>query len=123
MNNDNSIINKENNNNIKSQNKGSLMRKTKVELIDIILRKDNIEKTLRNNIKRLESQIEDYKNEYIALKQDYITLNNDYEDICDEKVTIECKLNTKNKIKNRIIKLLFIVYIISFIANIMLYMI
>lgn len=82
---------------------GSLMKHTKAQLVDIILRKDEIEKGLRENLKLAEDNynkdinncvnlynklLNDYKN----LEKKHFILKDDYNSICDEKVTTEINL-------------------------------
>lgn len=75
----------------------SLMRKTKAQLVDIILRKDNIEKNLRADINGTNSTLNEIRNKYSSLEKHYDSLNYDYRDMCDEKTFIECELNNKIK--------------------------
>lgn len=81
----------------------SLMKHTKAQLVDIIFRKDNIEKDLRemqedivalsNN--RLE-KLNNLKKEYKELCDNYDTLNHDYEEVCDEIASLQCEINNNN---------------------------
>lgn len=75
----------------------SLMRKTKAQLVDIILRKDNIEKNLRADINGTNSTLNEIRNKYNNLEKHYDSLNYDYRDMCDEKTFIEFELNNKIK--------------------------
>lgn len=75
----------------------SLMRKTKAQLVEIILRKDNIEKNLRADINGTNSTLNEIRNKYNSLEEHYDSLNYDYRDMCDEKTFIECELNNKIK--------------------------
>lgn len=79
---------------------GSLMKHTKAQLVDIILRKDNIEKKLREQLKNvkdnyqreLNDAVAKYNNEVLVCKsisKDYFNLQDDYHSICDEKATEE----------------------------------
>lgn len=112
--------------NVENKQNNSLMRKTKAQLVDIILRKDIIEKNLRADIKDLEANLNKYKdnlnkyeNKIISIKTDYAKLNEDYKDICDEKVSIECNLKSTISKQNRTIWILAIMLVISFITNIL----
>lgn len=99
----------------------SLMRKTKAQLVEIILRKDSIEKNLRADIKGTEANLHKYEAKIDTMQFDYSKLKNDYMDICDEKASVECELkNTINK-QTGIIWLLAIIFIISTLANILMY--
>lgn len=89
--------------NTKNENKNkpvpALMRKTKAQLIDIILRKDDIERGLRNDIKGMENTLNEYKkqldsaNRQIEVKNKaYDELNADFESTCDENASTICDL-------------------------------
>ena len=83
--------------NVENKQNNSLMRKTKAQLVEIILRKDNIEKNLRADINGINSTLNEIRNKYNSLEEHYDSLNYDYRDMCDEKTFIECKLNDKIK--------------------------
>lgn len=98
----------------KNENKNkpmpALMRKTKAQLVDIILRKDNIECNLRNDIKDKDSLLNHYKenlvnanNQTDAVKHDYDTLKADFESTCDENASVICDLKKTIKHNNSII--------------------
>ena len=92
----------------------ALMRKTKAQLVEIILRKDNIEKSLRNDIKDSEATLNNYKEKlvganrqldsktynYEKLKSNYEKLKSNYESMCDEYTSDICKLKENIKHKN-----------------------
>lgn len=82
-------------NKIKIKQSNSLMRKTKSELVEIILRKDEIERNLKADIKET---IKNTQNNLEHISYIHNTLKNDYEEICDEYTTYRAKI--KNKIKN-----------------------
>lgn len=83
--------------NVENKQNNSLMRKTKAQLVEIILRKDNIEKNLRVDINGTNSTLNEIRNKYNSLEEHYDSLNYDYRDMCDEKTFIECELNNKIK--------------------------
>lgn len=73
----------------------SLERKTKKELIEIILRKDSVERELREinkdlseNKKKCEADIEDQENAFITLSCKHDELIQDYQNCCDENSTL-----------------------------------
>ena len=83
-----------------AETNGSLMKHTKVQLVDIILRKDNIEKELREQLKdvkdnyqrELNKAVNKYRNEVLVrenLEKDYFNLKDNYYTIYDEKATKE----------------------------------
>ena len=87
----------------KNENKNkpmpALMRKTKAQLVDIILRKDNIECGLRDDIKVKDSLINRHQKklaEVINLlnikNNNYDTLKATFERTCDEDASIICDL-------------------------------
>lgn len=57
----------------------SLMRKTKVQLIDIIFRKDSVEQELRTKIKELEKENKSLDDNYTILNSNHQALIKDYE--------------------------------------------
>lgn len=112
--------------NTKNENKNkpvpALMRKTKAQLIDIILRKDDIERSLRNDIKGMENTLNEYKkqlddaNRQIEVKNKaYDELNADFESTCDENASTICDLKETIKEDKTIIISLCAGIIISFI--------
>ena len=101
---------------------GSLMKHTKAQLVDIILRKDNIEKELREQLKDVKDnyqrELNKYRNEVLVrenLEKDYFNLKDNYYTIYDEKATEEIILKrSRNRWKflSWILLTLFIVEII-----------
>lgn len=72
----------------------SLMRKTKAELVDIIFRKDAVEKDLRGTAKNLVDKLVAAEEQCTAVKachelllKDYNALTVDYQDKCDEHIS------------------------------------
>lgn len=115
--NNNKVKNVENNQN------GSLMRKTKAQLVEIILRKDSIEKNLKADIKSTEANLHKYKAKIDSMQSDYSKLKNDYMDVCDEKASVECELKSTINKQAWIIWLLAIIFGISAITNVILYLV
>lgn len=73
----------------------SLERKTKKELIEIILRKDSVERDLRETNKNLsedkkkcEADIENQENAFLTLSANHDALMHDYQDCCDENTSL-----------------------------------
>lgn len=95
----------------------SLMRKTKAQLVEIILRKDSIEKNLRADIKDIEKELEHKRNDLKLINNDYNSLKNDYHSVCDDRVTIEYELNSVIKKQKVFIWLLAIILCISIALN------
>ena len=100
----------------KNENKPvpALMRKTKAQLVDIILRKDNIECGLRNDIKDMENNLNKCKETLAestrkidAVKQEYNTLKAEFESTCDEGASIICDLKETIKHNNSVILKLY----------------
>lgn len=67
----------EENNAVKVLDNGTLMRKTKAQLVEIILRKDILEKEFRNNIKGLNKSVEEKINNIEILKDTIEDLKED----------------------------------------------
>lgn len=97
------------------------MRKTKAQLVEIILRKDSIERNLRADIKGTEKELENKRNNLNLINNDYNSLQDDYQNVCDEKASVECELNNTIKKQKEFIWLLVIIFVISFITNVVLY--
>lgn len=115
MNNENKQIeNKENN---------SLMRKTKPELVNIILRKDSIEKSLRTELKDANATISSYYNKLDEEKIKYDKLLTDYEYNCDEKITVITNYKIKFNKYNKIIKILIAMLLVSIGLNMLQFLI
>ena len=85
----------------KTENKTAptLMRKTKAQLVEIILRKDNIECGLRDDIKSKDEIIDKCKDELTksihkidTVKGAYETLKTEFEKSCDEAASTICEL-------------------------------
>ena len=116
--------------NVENKQNNSLMRKTKAQLVEIILRKDSIEKNLRDDIantkvelNKAKTEINNMQYDRSELMSDYAKLKNDYSDMCDEKILVEYELrNTINK-QRGLIWFLVIMLAISITANIALYLI
>lgn len=103
--------------NVENKQNNSLMRKTKAQLVEIILRKDNIEKNLRADINGTNSILNEIKNKYNNLEEHYDSLNYDYRDMCDEKTFIECELSNKIKfIRKLSIGLIICIIIIAILS-------
>ena len=109
----------------KTENKPmpALMRKTKAQLVDIILRKDNIECGLRNDIKdkdnllnRYKEQLDEHIRKIDIVNRNYETLNADFESTCDENASTICELKGTISRKNDIIIKLCIGLIATFVV-------
>ena len=108
----------------KNENKPvpTLMRKTKAQIVDIILRKDSIECNLSNDIKDKDSLLNHYKenlvnanNQTDAAKQEYETLKAEYESTCDETASVICDLKETIKHDNSVIIKLYACLVVSFV--------
>lgn len=91
----------------------SLERKTKKELIEIILRKDSVERDLRETNKNLiedkkkcENDIENQEKEFVEISNKYNDLNEDYQNCCDENATLICHNKKYKKQRNSLATLL-----------------
>lgn len=116
--------------NVENKQNNSLMRKTKVQLVEIILRKDSIEKNLRDDIantkvelNKVKTKIDTIQCNYSELMSDYAKLKNDYIYMCDEKTLVEHELKNKINEQRGFIWFLVIMFVISITANIALYLI
>ena len=116
--------------NVENKQNNSLMRKTKVQLVEIILRKDSIEKNLRDDIantkvelNKAKTEINNMQYDRSELMSDYAKLKNDYSDMCDEKILVEYELRKTINKQRGLIWFLVIMLAISITANIALYLI
>ena len=84
----------------------SLIKKTKAQLVEIILRKDEVERNLRKDINELCDSFDKIKGEKELLEQRFETLQNDYQEKCDENASYLQEL--RNKVERY--KVLFYVF-------------
>lgn len=109
--------------NVENKQNGSLMRKTKAQLVELILRKDSVERNLREDIKRKEKELENTIHNLKVSSHNYVSLQNEYHSVCDDKASIECELNTTIKKQKVFIHLLIIILCISVALNYIFYVI
>ena len=119
--------------NVENKQNNSLMRKTKVQLVEIILRKDSIEKNLRDDIantkvelNKVKTKIDTMQHNYSELESNYFKLKSDYIDMCDmcdEKTLVEHELKNTINEQRGLIWFLVIMFVITVTANIALYLI
>ena len=95
----------------------SLMKKTKAQLVEIILRKDSIERGLRADIKGMEGTCKEFEDKIKHIRDANKELKEDYHNMCDESASLIASY--KNEIKqyrtyNKVLSLiLFLVILIS----------
>ena len=90
---------------VTNKTSNSLMRKTKAQLVEIILRKDEVERNLRKDIKETCDSLNKITTEKELLENKFETFKNDYQEECDENV-FYCQ-----KLKDRIKKYKVLFYI------------
>lgn len=89
---------KSNVNEVTNKTSNSLMKKTKAQLVEIILRKDEIERGLRKDIKGTCDSVNKIMNEKHLLEKKFETLKNDYQEECDKNASyIQCIQELKDK--------------------------
>ena len=88
---------KSNVNEVTNKTSNSLMKKTKAQLVEIILRKDEVERNLRKDINDLCDSLDKIKNEKELLENKFETLQNDYREKCDEKASYIQELKDKTE--------------------------
>ena len=115
--------------NVENKQNNSLMRKTKAQLVEIILRKDSIEKNLRDDITSAKAELNKAKTEinnmqydYSGLKNCYSELKDDYIVMCDKKTLVEHELKSTINKQCGVIWFLAIMFVISVAVNIALYL-
>lgn len=70
----------------------SLMKKTKAQLVDIILRKDELERKLRKDLTDERHVIQTTKLKYNTLRDNYGDLKREYEEAVDEAASLNVQL-------------------------------
>lgn len=89
---------KSNVNEVTNKTSNSLMKKTKAQLVEIILRKDEVERNLRKDINELCDSSDKIKSEKELLENKFETLQNDYREECDKNAFyIQCIQELKDK--------------------------
>lgn len=123
---------KKNNVEVEVKASGSLMKKTKAQLVEIILRKDDVELKYREELKDRDETINSLNSKYAylykqnkqdsnkikELEKDYNYVKDDFYRISDELATITCESNNKIKRKNNVIYVLALLFICSMVLNI-----
>ena len=88
---------KSNVNEVTNKTSNSLMKKTKAQLVEIILRKDEVERNLRKDINELCDSLDKIKNEKELLEKNFETLKNDYREECDKNASCIQELKDKTE--------------------------
>lgn len=88
---------KSNVNEVTNKTSNSLMKKTKAQLVEIILRKDEVERNLRKDINDLCDSFDKIKSEKELLENKFETLQNDYREEYDEKASYIQELKDKTE--------------------------
>ena len=86
---------KSNVNEVTNKTSNSLMKKTKAQLVEIILRKDEVERNLRKNTNGLCNLFDEIKTEKALLEKRFEALQNDYREECDNNASCRQELNDK----------------------------
>lgn len=82
---------------VTNKTSNSLMKKTKVQLVEIILRKDEVERSLRKDINELCNSFNKIKGEKEFLESEFETLQNAYQEKWDEKASYYQELKDKTE--------------------------
>ena len=82
---------------VTNKTSNSLMKKTKAQLVEIILRKDEVERNLRKDIKGTCDSFDKIKTEKELLEERFETLQNDYQEKCDENASYYQELKDKTE--------------------------
>lgn len=88
---------KSNVNEVTNKTSNSLMKKTRAQLVEIILRKDEVERNLRKDINDLCDSFDKIKSKKELLENKFETLQNDYQEECDEKASYYQEFNDRTK--------------------------
>lgn len=97
----------------------SLLRKTKAQLIEIIFRKDALERELRKKLKDYNSIITSQHEELDKVNEDIQSLRLDYENICDTCMSKEVLYKKHITIKNIIIAILVLMSTMHILYNLL----
>lgn len=92
---------------VTNKTSNSLMKKTKAQLVEIILRKDEVERSLRKNINELCNSFDKIKGEKEFLENEFETLRNDYQKEWDKRASY------LQELRNRIERYKILFYIFS----------
>lgn len=74
-------------NEVTNKTSNSLMNKTKAQLVEIILRKDEVERNLRKDIKDIHDSLDKITTEKEFLEKKFEILKNDYREECDKNAS------------------------------------
>ena len=74
-------------NEVTNKTSNSLMNKTKAQLVEIILRKDEVERNLRKDIKDTCTSVDKLYTEKEFLEKKFEILKNDYREECDKNAS------------------------------------
>lgn len=96
----------------------TLMRKTKAQLVEIIFRKDGLERSLRTEIEQMRKSfnkdcVDKIATDISEITKKYNSLKKDFEDICDAKISMEFAYK---ELLNRSQKYVYIFAIVGFIS-------
>ena len=93
-----SNVNTKNNvNEVTNKTSNSLMKKTKAQLVEIILRKDEVARNLRKGINELCDSLDKIISEKELLGNKFETLQNDYREECDKNTSYIQELKDKTE--------------------------
>ena len=102
---------------VTNKTSNSLMKKTKAQLVEIILRKDEVERSLRKDIKELLGSLDKIKTEKELLEQRFETLQNDYQEKCDENASYLQELRNTDE-RNKVLFYIFFAISVGLIISI-----
>ena len=74
-------------NEVTNKTSDSLMKKTRAQLVEIILRKDEVERNLRKDIKDTCASVDKLYTEKEFLEKRFESLKNDYREECDKNAS------------------------------------
>lgn len=102
---------------VTNKTSNSLMKKTKAQLVEIILRKDEVERNLRKDIKGTCDSFDKIKTEKELLEQRFETLQNDYQEKCDENASYLQELKNTDE-RNKVLFYIFFAISVGLIISI-----
>lgn len=95
---------------VTNKTSNSLIKKTKAQLVEIILRKDEVERSLRKDIKELLGSLDKIKGEKEFLENEFEILRNDYQEEWDKRASY------LQELRNRVERYKVLFYIFSAIS-------
>lgn len=106
-------------NEVTNKTSNSLMKKTKAQLVEIILRKDEVERNLRKDIKDICASVDKLHTEKEFFEKKFEILKNDYQEECDKNASYIQELKNKVDVYKGLFCIFLAVYITFVVCTIL----